>query len=466
MFIIPIEDKFSWKNPPLITILLIIICTAIYNYQHSHDAEQYAVMSEDYLQSGLITEEWPLFVEHIEQNNPELWQHVEHFSPEDARSSGAVAQIWYDRSFDQIAREYWDAIDPEMLEEREQFEQIRNSLTSIAYGLIPASISILTLFTSIFLHGSWEHLIGNMVFLALFGAALEKHLGRGWFLGLYIITGMLAGLSHSALDFNSTVPLVGASGAISGLMGIYIATYGVRLREFFFALGPLIGSFRAPSLIVLPFWLGKELINAALVEDQVAYMAHAGGIVAGVSLLGLMRATGILHRQIDESLDSDTQPHNRSLIPSAILKQDYNLRWREALKMCASQLEKPQQTAELWHYSVQLADRTGDKEWMNWVKRTLKAYHDKQLERSVVMELLDNSSEAKQPLLHKLPDSFSIILATLLIEGQRTEQAFALFSALDQRKVSHPKLTQLTKILIDQTSHFINPDQLAMLKRF
>jgi membrane associated rhomboid family serine protease len=145
--------------------------------------------------------------------------------------------------------------------------------------------------TSMFLHGSWMHLLGNMWFLWLFGNNVEDAMGRGRYLAFYLLTGVAAALSQVVLDPRSAVPMVGASGAISGVMGAYIVLYP-HVRVFvMIPLGFILTSVAWPAWAMLGYWLLLQFVSGLTVIDKegggVAFWAHFGGFVAGVVLVKL-----------------------------------------------------------------------------------------------------------------------------------------------------------------------------------
>jgi membrane associated rhomboid family serine protease len=146
--------------------------------------------------------------------------------------------------------------------------------------------SYLTLFTSQFLHGDWLHLIFNMLFLWVFGNNIEDRLGRIRFLPFYLLCGALAGIAQSGADADSPVPLIGASGAISGVLGAYLVLYprvGVWtvVLPFFFL------PFRLPAWLWLAIYLALQILylGDSAGGGDVAYLAHIGGFVAGAALI-------------------------------------------------------------------------------------------------------------------------------------------------------------------------------------
>jgi membrane associated rhomboid family serine protease len=147
-----------------------------------------------------------------------------------------------------------------------------------------------TLLTSMFLHGGWMHLGGNMLYLWIFGDNLEKVMGAARFAIFYLVCGLAASFAHIVFGPGSSIPAVGASGAISGVLGGYLLLFPHN-RVRVLTRG---GIAQVPALVVLGFWIVIQLINgvgsvSATAETAgVAYMAHVGGFVAGLVLVKLM----------------------------------------------------------------------------------------------------------------------------------------------------------------------------------
>lgn len=147
-------------------------------------------------------------------------------------------------------------------------------------------------FTSMFLHGSWMHLIGNMWFLWLFGNNIEDSMSRPRFIVFYLVCGVVAAMAQVWAEPASVVPMVGASGAISGVMGAYLVLYP-RVRVFTLVpLGFFITTVALPAWVMLLYWAGLQVFGgfASVVAPQsggVAFWAHLGGFAAGVVLISL-----------------------------------------------------------------------------------------------------------------------------------------------------------------------------------
>jgi rhomboid family protein len=159
------------------------------------------------------------------------------------------------------------------------------------YGVVPADFRVPTLISSMFLHGSWLHVIGNMWYLWIFGDNVEDRLGHGRFLVFYLFCGIVAALGQVAIDPESTLPTIGASGAIAGVMGAYFVLYP---HSRVLTLIPLIFIFtrivELPAIVLLGFWFLMQLYSAGTVAvtagthggGGVAFMAHVAGFLAGV----------------------------------------------------------------------------------------------------------------------------------------------------------------------------------------
>jgi len=142
-------------------------------------------------------------------------------------------------------------------------------------------------FTSMFLHGSWMHLIGNMWFLWIFGNNIEDSMGRLRFIVFYLVCGLAAAMGQVLAGPASQVPMVGASGAISGVMGAYLILFP-RVRVY--VLVPLIIIFTSiamPAWVMLGYWFAIQFISgvASVGEGGVAFWAHVGGFIAGIVLI-------------------------------------------------------------------------------------------------------------------------------------------------------------------------------------
>ena len=178
----------------------------------------------------------------------------------------------------------------------------------LAYGLIPdvllgdarlpPGLAVVpawaTVFTSMFLHGGWLHLIGNMLYLWIFADNVEDRFGHGRFVVFYALCGIAAALAQALPAPESQIPMVGASGAISGVLGAYLLMFPRAHVLVLLPLGPLSQLVRLPALLVLGLWFGMQLLSEMFAPPGagVAFRAHIGGFVAGLVLMPLFRRRG------------------------------------------------------------------------------------------------------------------------------------------------------------------------------
>lgn len=155
------------------------------------------------------------------------------------------------------------------------------------WGLVPRLSEPATFLTSMFLHGGIMHLLGNMLFLWIFGDNLEEEMGHLGFLGFYLAGGLAAAWLQVAADPRSDIPMVGASGAIAGVMGGYLLLFPKARVDVLLFFVIIIRVIPVPAWIMLGVWFGLQLVGGYSASSQtggVAYWAHAGGFVAGFLL--------------------------------------------------------------------------------------------------------------------------------------------------------------------------------------
>ena len=157
-----------------------------------------------------------------------------------------------------------------------------------------------TIVTSMFLHGGWLHLIGNMWFLWIFGNNVEDSMGHGRFVVFYLLCGLAAAALQTATDRDSVIPMVGASGAIGGVMGAYVLLYPRVHVHLLLVLGFYVTTIAVPAWVMLGYWFTLQLLSGwGAVGAQgggVAFWAHVGGFAAGAILILLFRNPRLLAR--------------------------------------------------------------------------------------------------------------------------------------------------------------------------
>lgn len=159
-------------------------------------------------------------------------------------------------------------------------------------ALVPPEV---TIFTSMFLHGGWAHLLGNMLYLWIFGNNIEDAMGRGRFIIFYLICGIAAVFAQALPNPDSTVPMIGASGAISGVLGAYVLLYPHARVLVGIPFGFYLHMVRIKAGWVLGLWFALQIGSSMFQQGEagVAWYAHIGGFVAGLALVPLFKRRGV-----------------------------------------------------------------------------------------------------------------------------------------------------------------------------
>ena len=165
-----------------------------------------------------------------------------------------------------------------------------------AFAVVPAQFSLVDVFTSLFVHAGIAHLAGNLLFLWIFGDNVEDRLGHGRFAVFYVVCGYVAAIAQTALVPDSLIPMVGASGAIAGVMGAYVVLYPQSRVLMLFPFPPIL--FELPAVFFLGFWFVMQFLSGigtlpifqgATISGGVAFWAHVAGFACGLALVIPMR---------------------------------------------------------------------------------------------------------------------------------------------------------------------------------
>ncbi len=306
------------------------------------------------------------------------------------------------------------------------------------YGLVPASFEIGDLFAYMFLHAGWMHLIGNLIFLWLTGPPLEDVWGRPYFAAFYIATGVFGGIAWAAIYPSSATPLIGASGAVAGLMGAFMVRYGktpVKMFYFLFWFFPFIlrtGTFNAPAALMLGLWFGRELFSAIFLGSYsgVAFAVHVAGFAFGAGAALLARRYRFEHKiapQLDKALGGDN-------LSNPALEDAHNLRQKgrheRAWEMLITEVQRRPDNYEtnlaLWDVGMELGRQ---REAAPYFLRSIRSeLRDGELETGVYhwYELVDQVPDLAIDL------ELRIRLAEAMLSTQHEEAAADLLADADR----------------------------------
>jgi len=289
MLILPVVTKTDQKKIPYACLALILLNIIVFFFFQAGDNEIRKQAYDYYHSSGLINLELKAYKDYLRTDG----NIVDEEMLEDPQElSQLTSRMFADEKFNKLLLEN-RIIRPrspdfnQWREKRGRFEEIKQQAVIYAFGYSPQQRNYIGLFTCMFLHGGVMHLVGNMVFLWLVGAILEQAVGYRRFLVLYIFSGICASELFGLVYPLSPGPLIGASGAIAGLMGSYGVIFGLRKIRVFYSLGFYFNYATIPAISLFPVWLGKEFLQLYTNQgSNVAYMAHIGGLVSGI-LIGV-----------------------------------------------------------------------------------------------------------------------------------------------------------------------------------
>lgn len=331
MLILPVFTKTDQKSLPLVCLTLIILNTFIYFIIQAGDGKKHEEAFIFYQSSGLHNIELKAYRTYQLDKGVSVNDNYLRNSQDKNR---LTAQMFADDNFNNLLEKNKiitsnHEVFPKWRSKRDQFNSIKDQIISQKFGYSPSKGNYIALFTCIFLHGGIMHLIGNMVFLWLVGAILEKSLGGRYFIVLYILTGIFASLAFGLANPSSPGPLIGASGAISGLMGAYGLIFGLRKIRVFYSFGFYFNYANIPAISLFPIWLLIEVFRLLTNKNShVAYMAHIGGLLSGICIGVLYRY--FLHSKIESIFANEEKKDVIEKLIASGMENIFNLELKKA----------------------------------------------------------------------------------------------------------------------------------------
>jgi membrane associated rhomboid family serine protease len=291
MFLIPFIKKPDWGRPPVVTLLLILINVVVFAGFQAGD-DRIWERAGDYYRARI---ELPRYAQYLaERQRDEELRRFKRLADEPGAQEFANALMERDAAFMRELRA-GHIIQPDVPEyatwkaQRARLDEFTAKLVTERFMFHPDRPDPITWLTSMFLHGSWGHLIGNMLVLAVTGYIVEEVLGRKRYLIGYLLCGLGATAMYWAFHFGTSASALGASGAIAGVMGMYSVLFGLKRVNFFFSLLFYFDIRRAPAIILLPLWVANEVFQWLYARGPIGYEAHIGGFLTGGVLAALFR---------------------------------------------------------------------------------------------------------------------------------------------------------------------------------
>ncbi|HFQ13696.1 MAG TPA: rhomboid family intramembrane serine protease [Gammaproteobacteria bacterium] len=284
---IPLDRKPDWRSPPVVTLLLISLNILVFTFFQDQDALREEDARRYYFSSGLAELEIPRYLHYLREHDIASPASVDLDNLDPRSKKRLYRHLLGNGAFLLALRngriitpgepdyEHWRGL-------RRSYDSRLQNIFSYRFALLPYQPDAFRVLTALFLHANASHLLGNMVFLLLFGFILELSLGGPLLLLIYLACGISANLITLALIPDSGQWILGASGAITGLAGIYAVLFGRRRIRFFYSLIVYFDYVRAPAILMLPVWLLYEFVYTLVDPGSVSTVTHVGGLLCGI----------------------------------------------------------------------------------------------------------------------------------------------------------------------------------------
>jgi membrane associated rhomboid family serine protease len=447
MLAIPLTKKISLKNPPIVTIAIILLNIFVFVVFQSNDDERYAAAVDFYFQTGLDKIEIPLYLDYLKAHLPEEYQKVKKkLDSDDAAARPKLfTRMELDTAFQDSMEK--DQLAYKNLNEKKRHRMLRRDYNNLKmkivswyYGFRPARPRLETVFTSTVLHGGIGHLFGNMVFLWIIGCLIEYGCRRWLFLVIYGLGGLAATGFYWILNTQSLVPTIGASGAIAGAMGAFTVLYGLKRVRVFLTLGFYFNYLKFPALAMLPLWIGNEAFQMIYNKgSHVAYAAHLGGLLGGaVIALILKRIPNLLDQEGFENAGEDTvQP----MIEKA-LEHMGRLEFADARALLVSAAESlgDDETVLKHMYIIDRQDPSADN-FHRTSERLLESLCRQPDTYAEAFKIYHEYIKLAKPA--RLSDGFHMKLCRIFCDTGKSEDAHRLLAQLVKRRPALDKLPLL-----------------------
>ena len=326
MLLIPFDRKIDWRRPPVVTLFLVLVNLACFVFLQSGEETALSKAMDHYVSSGLVEMEYPHFANYLRAqgraeelpplSDVKTYPELLYFA---ILHEGTFVQRLHD---DRVIRPH-HTVFASWQQERLRLDELLDKVTFIAYGWKGGAPDLPSLFAHMFLHADVMHLLGNLFFLIAVGLLVEGVLvGR-----VFLLCYLLGGLGSASLDLmlspNSLIPGIGASGAISGLMGMYAVLYWNRSVRVFVFLFAYFDYVRLPAILLLPLWIGNELYQMwSSPESNINFIAHLGGLISGAMIAWVVKGTPLFDIGHVETQDRT---------------EDFESRLQEARELCGRQ---------------------------------------------------------------------------------------------------------------------------------
>jgi membrane associated rhomboid family serine protease len=450
MLIIPVSSKISWKNPPVATIVIIVLNCLIFLLFQTNDNVKMGEAIKYYVSSGLSEIEAPLYIEYCKANSSEPSLEPEPSLENDKVDSSAGDTYAFALTIESD-RKFLDLLHNEVIvtphdpnyekwkHARKTFESKLEKVVYWKYGFRPAFPSAVTLATYMFLHGGFFHLFGNMMFLWFMGCIIELGWGRVKYITLYLLSGISSVVLFGLVYCNSGTPLVGASGAIAGLMGAVTMLYARKKIKVFYSAGFYFGYITIRGWYLFPVWLGVEFYQLFFGGvSHVAYVGHIGGLIGGGTI-------GVIYRKWFAELYEDVLKEEEMDDISPMIEEALNhmskLEMEEGREILEDVLKKDAQNKTALQHLFTIDKIHPDK--VQFHETTKKLLHALSLDREDYTKVFEVYKEYSGLTRPKISPALYIRLASIFTSVGRLSHAEKIAKLLVEKKGDTPGIPEL-----------------------
>ncbi|GLS24881.1 rhomboid family intramembrane serine protease [Marinibactrum halimedae] len=450
MIILPTEKKIDWKKPPVVLCVLVLLNLLVFMLYQWGDSRRMETALEIYRTHELLNVEWKPYqdywLRYHDSPIEDIIEYRESFPEE------FTLELMFDQRFYEFLEENLTLYKPaggvkQWQLAREEVNAAVNKVSSRAFGLSVDNLSVVSLISHQFLHGGVGHLLGNLLFLIVCGFAVEAALGHGRFLALYIVSGAAGGLFYclfASLTKENATPLVGASGAISGVMAMYCMLFQLRKIEFFYFIFVLVGYFRAPALAILPVYIGSELLQWLTTSDSnVAYSAHLGGFLAGG--VGVLLVQYYDKHAIDQEYIEEDQSVDDYLVAlDRVYRTIADYRFESARKLVADMIETHGQKSELMSIQLNIMVAIGGTSLKDYLLKNIHSRQKGTRLGKAQAKLWRSLSERERA---SISPADQVSMAVRILDACDVELSESIFTYLKARQPHEASLAKLARKL-------------------
>jgi len=318
--LIPIDKKPDWHNPPIVTLIFIVINIFCFTLLATDNTNKISVF-DYYLRSALPNIEIPAYIKYLQSQQrgtlaKQLSAAYQH-NPQKTKPY-ALQHMLVDGGFQRqlqqgqiITAQQKDFAIWQKL--HKAFMRKLNLVASYRFSFKPYDFDAAALFSHLFLHADLSHLLWNMFFLFIFGFIVEASIGHLYFIAAYMLSGLISSATLVLISPDNGAWNMGASGAIAGLVGMYAVLYGRRKIQFFYTLLFYFDYIIAPAYLILPVWLGYEIYSQFSTTDHINNLIHIGGLIFGAMIAWMIKyyAPQIIQNDTEDTATATLDNHRK-----------------------------------------------------------------------------------------------------------------------------------------------------------